>query len=83
MKHGLKHLWKRIRQTVYVSYERSKYLPESNSILLIGEGDANHKAEVWENPRVRTAKAGAKVHCVNLVIGKLIVVEEPALLLDG
>ncbi|MGF1533997.1 MAG: hypothetical protein ACFCUI_09850 [Bernardetiaceae bacterium] len=79
----LQHLWRRVKQAVYVSYERGRSLPEPNAILLLGEGDKAHKAQVWQNPRVQAAKAGARVHCINLGLAKVIVVEEPALLLGS
>lgn len=80
---SLEHFWKWLGRQVYVSYQRTPALPESSDVLLLGEGEASHKAEVWSNPRVRSAKAGARVHCINFGLGKLIVVEEPTLLLDS
>lgn len=79
----LHNFWKRVRETVYVSYERTRPLPGQQPVLLLGEGNAEHKAEVWQNQRVQAAKAGAKVHCINLGLAKLIVVEEPTLLLEN
>lgn len=79
----LQNLWKRLRQTVYVSYQRTRPRPGKQPVLLLGEGNAEHKAQVWENQHVQDAKAGAKVHCINLGLAKLIVVEESALLLGG
>lgn len=81
---SLQDFFQQALRRVYVSYRRARALEGRNDeVLLLGQGEAAHKAAIWQNPSVRQAKAGAKVHCLNLGIAKVVIVEESPLLLDG